>query len=71
MGQKYHVTNFNGVRSVTFQRFVRVAAGMKPSFRVKIERPTDACTSATFPDGTHYFCNNQSESKAWTIGVQR
>lgn len=70
-GQHYHVTNFNGVRNVTFQRFVRVGAGVKPSFRVTIERSTDKCDSHTFPDGTHYWCYNRSDSKSWVIGVQR
>lgn len=70
-GQFYHVTNFNGVRKVTFQRFVRVAAGVKPSFKLTVERSTDKCKVYTWADGQHYYCYNQSAKRTWKIGTSR
>jgi hypothetical protein len=70
-GQDYHVTNFNGVRSVTFQRFVRVSKGAKPVFRVAVSRPTDHCKVYTWADGQHYYCYNQEKTKVWTVGTKR
>jgi hypothetical protein len=71
LGQRYHVTNFNGVRKATFQRFVRVRRGVQPAFRVSITRPTDYCNVYTFPDGAHNYCYNTSKTKKYKIGTSR
>jgi hypothetical protein len=70
-GRNYHVTNFNGVRKVSFQRFVRVGKGKTPVFRIAVTRPTDECKVYTWSDGQHYYCYNKQETKVWKIGTAR
>lgn len=72
-GQRYHVTNLNGVTYVSFQRFVRVAAGTKPSFRLTVTYPTDACGKSYASNGSttvlYKWCTNRSETWTRTIGT--
>ena len=72
-GQKYHVTNLSAVKSVTFQRFVVVPKGVKPTFRYTVSWPTDSCHTSTVSDGSnsHKFrsCKNSSASLTKSIGT--
>jgi hypothetical protein len=69
-GKSYHVSNFNGVNNVTFQRFVRVKAGSHPKFKVTLLRPTDKCVSTLLPSGVEYNCFNLSAKRHWVIGTR-
>lgn len=72
-GQFYHLTNLNGVTSVTFQRFVRVAAGVKPSFKLTLVYPTDACGKTSASNGSttvlYKWCTNRRATWTKTVGT--
>lgn len=72
-GQQYHVTNLNAVNAVTFQRFVVVSAGTKPTFKYWVSWPTDHCGQSYVSDGSNQvlqkWCTNDSTSLSHKIGT--
>ena len=69
-GQSYHVTNLNGVKSVTFQRFDRVLAGQHPSFSLALGYRADRCGESYIPStGTEIYCNKVHRTHEYKIGT--
>lgn len=71
-GQHYHVTNFNGVKSVTFQRFDRVLAGRHPTFAFRMQWHTDHCMTTDVPStGVMTHCDKSTRGHTYAIGTSQ
>lgn len=68
-GQKYHATGVTGIQSLQSQRYVRVAQGKTPSFKVQLTTNADRFSCYTVSDGTHCFVHHAMQSKSLTIGT--
>lgn len=70
-GRLYHATGVSGITNITMQRYVRVADGKLPTFRVSARTNQDTLNCPTVSDGTICYVFRGMTSKALTIGTTR
>lgn len=72
-GNEYHVTNLNAVKNATFQRFVVVPRGAKPSFTWSVQYAYDTCVNGTVSTGSgsqpYRVCRNGNKTVTRAIGT--
>jgi hypothetical protein len=69
-GDAFSVTNLNGIKRITFSRFVRVKAKSHPKFKVTVSTPRARCHHVSIPTtGEQLDCDPGQTVKSWRIGT--